>query len=597
MASQNIAFDQIPASIRKPGQYFEFNTKLALRTLPANLQKMLVIGQRTSAATVPALVPTQIFGDADAEAYFGVGSIAHLMARAAITAYPYLDLTVIALDDALAGQAATGSVTVTGPATSSGTFSLFIGDVEIDIAVAKDEAANDIASALAAELDNHPDLPVIASVDGAVVTLTARNRGVCGNAIGLACAVSAGGVGIVNAVAAKGTITMVGVATADQTFAIGAQTFTWKAARAALPGGAGQVTIGAGADQACTNIIAAVTADLATVTAKRGPGNTVIITSVTPGAAGNNLIFTTASTNMGVDGAGKLGGTTSGADAACTSMTGGATDPDVKDALDAVFAKQYNIVAIPYNNSTALGKVADYLDSVSGPIEERPGMAYYAFTGALGDATTLAGEVNHGRISGAHLRYSAATSLRSMPCEIAAAYAAVCASEEDPARPLNTLPLAGIAPPNINDRLSRTEQESELHNGVSPLEVGPGENVQIVRAISTYTVNASNIPDISMLDITTIRTLDYFREACRERIALRFPREKLSSKTPDKVRAELLDVATLCEDLEIVENVDANKDGLVVERDLQDPNRLDAKIPADVVNGLHVFAGRIDLIL
>jgi len=43
--------------------------------------------------------------------------------------------------------------------------------------------------------------------------------------------------------------------------------------------------------------------------------------------------------------------------------------------------------------------------------------------------------------------------------------------------------------------------------------------------------------------------------------------------------------------------VAANADGVIVERDSQDVNRLDAKIPVDVVNGLHVFAGRIDLIL
>ncbi len=34
MASANIQFDEIRASIRKPGKYFEFNTKLAVRTLP-----------------------------------------------------------------------------------------------------------------------------------------------------------------------------------------------------------------------------------------------------------------------------------------------------------------------------------------------------------------------------------------------------------------------------------------------------------------------------------------------------------------------------------------------------------------------------------
>lgn len=51
------------------------------------------------------------------------------------------------------------------------------------------------------------------------------------------------------------------------------------------------------------------------------------------------------------------------------------------------------------------------------------------------------------------------------------------------------------------------------------------------------------------------------------------------------------------EELEIVEEVEANKAMLIVERDSQDVNRLDAAIPCDVVNGLHVFAGRIDLLL
>ena len=81
-----------------------------------------------------------------------------------------------------------------------------------------------------------------------------------------------------------------------------------------------------------------------------------------------------------------------------------------------------------------------------------------------------------------------------------------------------------------------------LKNGVTPLEVGPGETVQIVRAVSTYTRNAVGATDISMLDMTTIRTLDYTCKAVKERVDLRFPREKLSTRTPAKVRSEVLDV-------------------------------------------------------
>ena len=486
MASENISFDSIPASIRKPGKYFEFNTRLAVRTLPTNEQKILVIGQRTSAGSVAALVPTRVFSDAEAQVYFGAGSIAHLMARAAIKANPYLQLTVIALDDAQAGNPAQGTLTYTGPATRAGVFTLYVGNTKVEIAVAADETAAQVAAALVAQITAQPDLPVSAAAGAApnthVVTLTAKNDGLCGNDIGL-----------------------------------------------------GYEITGA------TGIAVAVVA-----------------------------------------------------------MSAGAANPDIQDALEVVVAENYTIIATPFNVETVsnpcLSTLKDHLELVSGAMEQRPAIAVYAMAGALADATTLAADINSGRIVGAYLRYTAATLRKSMPYEIAAAYAAVLAFEEDPAMPLDTLELKGIAVPDIADRLSRTEQEALLHNGVAPIEV-VAETVQIVRAISTYLVDAQGIADPALLDITTIRTLDYVRLACRQRISLRFPRAKLSAKTPPRVKAELLDVLYKLEDLEIVENVDDNKDGLIVERDLEDANRLNAKIPVDVVNGLHVFAGRIDLIL
>ncbi len=59
-----------------------------MRTLPANKQRLLIIGQRLTAGTVAEKVPTQVFSDAEAAEYFGEGSIAHLMVRAAIKAIP-----------------------------------------------------------------------------------------------------------------------------------------------------------------------------------------------------------------------------------------------------------------------------------------------------------------------------------------------------------------------------------------------------------------------------------------------------------------------------------------------------------------------------
>lgn len=114
MSSPNISFDNIPSSIRKPGQYFEFNTKLAVRTLPANAQKVLIVAPMLASGSIDPLVATSVFSGDEAAVYFGYGSVAHLMVVAAINTYAYLDLTVIGVSDAVAGIAAAGTLTITG---------------------------------------------------------------------------------------------------------------------------------------------------------------------------------------------------------------------------------------------------------------------------------------------------------------------------------------------------------------------------------------------------------------------------------------------------------------------------------------------------
>ncbi len=474
MASQTIAFSQIPPSIRKPGKYFEFNTALAVRTLPGNLQRVLIVAQRLTGGTVAAGVITDVFSSDQAATYFGRGSIAHRMVWAALVANPYLQLQVIALDDAGSSVAATGTFTITGPATATGILSVRVGDDLIEALVSSGDSASAIATALAAAINAKPDLAVSAAVASGVVTLTARNKGTLGNGIRLS------------------------------------------------------------------------------------------TSSVPP----------------------------TGVTVAIAAMSAGATDPTIATALATVFAGGHNIIISAWNDSTNLTALRTHLDAVSGALEQRGAIGVFAHTGTLSQATTLAAALDSGRITGILV-----PSAPDASYEVAAAYGSVIASEEDPARPLNTLPLTGISAPPLVNQLSRGEQESALYNGVTPSEVGPGQVVQIVRAITTYTLDAQGIPDIALLDLTTIRTLDYVRAACRTRIGLRFPRDKLSDRTAAKVRSELLDVLYKLEELEIVELVDANKDGLLVERDLQDPNRLDARIPCDVVNGLHVFAARIDLLL
>ncbi|MFO6428409.1 phage tail sheath C-terminal domain-containing protein [Escherichia coli] len=225
-------------------------------------------------------------------------------------------------------------------------------------------------------------------------------------------------------------------------------------------------------------------------------------------------------------------------------------------------------------------------------MEQRGAIGCAGWTGSLGNGITLAAGVNSGRVSVPWYRGSV-----MLPAVLAAIYGAVMASKT-PARPLNSLALSGLDVVAMSQRESRNEQESALHNGLTPVEVGPGNTVQIVRAVECLTVNAQGVADVWFLDITSIRTLDYTRKACRERISLRFPREKLSTRTIAKVESELYDVLLKLEESEILENVEVGpRQNCAFSKIGKDANGLDCAIPADVVNGLHVFAGRIDMIL
>ncbi|MCX8962136.1 phage tail protein [Erwinia psidii] len=487
MASTDIEFYEIPSGLRKPGKYFEFNTRLAVRTLPGNTQQVVMLAPMLDTGTATPLTAVSVYSDEQAATLFGRGSVGHLMATAAIGANSYLSLQMVGIEDSATATPAATFIEVTGTATAAGTLKIRIGNQQVSVTVSSGDSASDVISSVVTAVKESSDLPVTISVSS---------------------------------------------------------------------GPPGDDDDGEDTDSAKAQL-----------------------RSRHAGSIGNDIVLSAEVTASGLT-------------VAVATMSGGAGEIDTAPALAAMFAAGHNIIVSPLTTQDALISLRSHLNQTAAPLEQRGALGVGAWTGSLATGTTLTGAINSGRITLAWYPGSA-----MLPAEIAAAYAAVIASETDPARPLNTLVLSTLDVVAAESRTGRNEQESALHNGLTPLEVGSGESVQIVRAISTYTKNAEGIDDVSMLDITTIRTLDYVRKACRERIVLRFPRDKLSSKTPARVRSELIDVLYRLEDLEIVENVADNLAGLIVERDGQDVNQLNAVIPVDIVNGLHIFAGRIDLIL
>lgn len=274
-----------------------------------------------------------------------------------------------------------------------------------------------------------------------------------------------------------------------------------------------------------------------------------------------------------------------------TAFADGQRNAQIAPALASVAGTHYNVIISPFSDDENALALRSHLESVSAPIEDKPAIGVMGWRGTYATGTTLTASLNSERIIVGW--YKGATESNAI---IAAGLGAVIAGEEDPARPLNTLEIKGLTVVDDSQKPLFTEVNQALYHGLSPIEV-VASRVQITRAITTYTQNATNTDDPSYLDLTTIRTLDYVRKAVQTRQRLRFPRAKNSHRIVAKVRSEILDVLYQLEGEEVIENVEAWKSRLLVVRNAQDPTYLDLEIPADVVNGLHVIRNKITLIL
>ena len=165
----------------------------------------------------------------------------------------------------------------------------------------------------------------------------------------------------------------------------------------------------------------------------------------------------------------------------------------------------------------------------------------------------------------------------------------------DPARPFQTLSLTGIIAPKVANRNTVAEQESHLNNGISTVNISSTGEVAIQRLITTYKTNAGGSPDTSYLDVNTLLTLSYIRYDFRNSLALKFPRHKLANDsdriaagqaviTPMIGKAHAIAKFREWENLVLVEDFNQFKADLVVERNAQNPNRLDFLLPVNLVN-------------
>ena len=160
----------------------------------------------------------------------------------------------------------------------------------------------------------------------------------------------------------------------------------------------------------------------------------------------------------------------------------------------------------------------------------------------------------------------------------------------------------------MTERFSHAERETLLSDGIATHTVGRDGVVSLERMVTTYQTAGGGVPDNAWRDSTTPLTLSFLRASLRIRLA-KFRRFKLANDgarfgpgqrvaTPNIIRADIIGLFRQWEAAGLVESADAFKQGLVVERNATDPNRVDMLLaPTDLVNQVRVLAALISFTL
>ena len=179
-----ISFEQIPTDVRTPGNFVEIDPTGAVESAGIRPHTILVIAYRSSTGSVAENIPKQVTSDPEAEGNWGPKSQMAATIRAARNANSRTPLWGIGVDPAV-GTAATGTFTITGTATGSGTAQFYIGGKRYPVGVSVGDTATAVGDALEAAVTADSQAQVSASNLAGVVTITYEHAGPEGNDIDL----------------------------------------------------------------------------------------------------------------------------------------------------------------------------------------------------------------------------------------------------------------------------------------------------------------------------------------------------------------------------------------------------------------------------
>ena len=360
------------------------------------------------------------------------------------------------------------------------------------------------------------------------------------------------------------------------------------------------VASGDAAASVATDVAAAVTADserVADAVVDGGTPEQVNFTARNAGEVGNSIAIEIS----------YFEGETApaGISSTITGMSGGSGNPDQSQVFDVIGEDKYTLISSPYLDATNLAAMETELDSRFGPLRQNDGYAIYAKKDSLANLSSF-GDSKNSQFTTV-MGYQG--SLNDEAEWSAAIVGAIVApAQADPARPFQTLSLTGITAPKKVDRFLASEQNILLGDGIATFSVSPNGNVLIQRLVTTFKENQFGSPDNSYMDLNSPLTLSLLRQETKSMTESKYPRSKLGIDgqnygpgqaivTPNVYKAELINLAIDWVRRGLIEDIDAFKESLIVERNASDPNRLDVLAKPDLLNQLRIVGVKIQFLL
>jgi phage tail sheath gpL-like len=284
-------------------------------------------------------------------------------------------------------------------------------------------------------------------------------------------------------------------------------------------------------------------------------------------------------------------------------LSGGVGVPAMDTAIDNLGEHEFEYVAMPYTDSTSLQlwelEYGFSDDGRWGWQRQLFGHVFSAKRDTFPNLITFGNTRNAGVVSILGVEPGSP----SPAYEWVAAYTAKAqrALLNDPARPLQSLTLSQIKLAPLDSRFKFAELNGLAMNGIAIQKAGSDNQPMLAREQTTYQRNLYGQPDDAYELVTTLATLARLLRNQRQAITSNFPRCKLANDgtrfgpgqaiaTPGLVKAELIAQYLQDQFNGLVENSEAFVENLIVERDPNDPNRLNVLYPPDLINQLRIFA-------